>query len=152
MSHERPPLVSFSNNQERASLFNQQDSDNEDDKDDEVDDYDSYEDMPPRRRGGRRRKVSGGRRRRRRRTGAAKGGHRVVRGRISLKIKGLGIRKVPSSKLIKFIAKSKLISAARKVYAGEIGRKGSRRRRRKKGGARRKSTSTRRRGAAGRFI
>jgi len=141
MSYDRKPLLAFSEDQERANLIDS--------------DFDFS--MPARKRRSkafRRRKRSGRvTRRRRRRVGrkrAIKGGHRVTKGRISIRVKGYGLQKFPAGQLARFVPISKLRTAARKLLAKSGVRKSSGGRRRKSGGRKRGSKKGRRSRKGGR--
>jgi len=126
-SFGRKTIVHYSPNLERATLFDQSPTNDQ---------------MPPRRR---RRGTSSKRRGARK----LKGGHRVNKGRISVRLAGYGLQKLPASQLIRFVSLKNIKTAAKKILSKTGGslrkRAGGRRRKgRKRGVGKRRRRSRRR--------
>ena len=125
-------LLKFSNNCERASLFDEND-DKEEEEEGEEGENGQVNSMAAKRRSGRKRASAG----RRKGPKVAKG-VKFSNGRIALKLAGFGLQKLGAVELVRYIPLSKLKAAARKVLrakgAGVIKKK------RRKGSRRRKTT------------
>jgi len=123
MNFGGPPLLSFSETQERASILNYS----------EDEDY-SDSSMPPGRRRRRTRStVAKGRRRR-----VARGKVRVVKGRVRVHVPGYkGNQSFSSASIVSQLSKATVKAAARKLVQRTGVKKQSRRRRRRRVGVRR---------------
>jgi len=122
-SFGRKPILHYSENQERAILFDNEPKDS----------------MPARRR----RRSS---RKSKRRVGSSrklKGGHRINKGRISVRLSGFGLQKLPASQLIRFVPLKCIKTAAKRILgkSGGVGRVRKIRRggRKKRGSRKRRS-------------
>ena len=124
-------LLKFSNNCERASLFDE--NDDKEGEEEEEGENGQVNSMAAKRRSGRKRASAG----RRKGPKVAKG-VKFSNGRIALKLAGFGLQKLGAVELVRYIPLSKLKAAARKVLrakgAGVIKKK------RRKGSRRRKTT------------
>src|SRR6266404_6509327 len=99
MSNVKKPLLSYSEHLERAEVF---------------DIHNENKQMPAKRRT-KRAKSSGRKSRGRKRL--LKGGHKLIHGKIKLKLKGYGTQTVNACQLVRFVPLSKLKTAARKVLS-----------------------------------
>ena len=106
-SVEEQPLLRYSTDCERASFL-----------DDDSDDSDNS--MPRKKRaGGKRRGRKRTRKVKRRRSVKGAKGVRLVKGKVSIKLAGLGVRKLGASQLVKYISLAKLKTAAKKFLSSQ---------------------------------
>ena len=97
------PLLRYSADCERASFL-----------DDESDNSDNS--MPRKKRGGGKRR---GKKVKRRRSVKGAKGVKLSKGKVSIKLAGLGVRKLGASQLVKYISLSRLKTAAKKFLSSQ---------------------------------
>jgi hypothetical protein len=103
-SGQEEPLLKYSADCERASFLDDDSDQNENS-------------MPKKRRGVKRRK--GKRRVKRAKTVKGAKGVRLSKGKVSIRLAGLGVKKLGASQLVKFISLSKLKTAAKKFLSSQ---------------------------------
>ena len=115
------PLLRYSTDCERASFL-------DDDSDQ------SNNSMPRRKRSGSKRRVKKRTKRRGRRK-SVKGakGVRLIKGKVSIRLAGLGVKKLGAAQLVKYIPLAKLKTAAKKFLSSQgVGQSGPKKRRKRK--------------------
>ena len=107
-SGEEQPLLRYSADCERASFL-----------DDDSNDSDNS--MPRKKRAGGKRRKRTKKVKRRRRARSVKGakGVRLSKGKVSIRLAGLGVKKLGASQLVKYISLSKLKTAAKKFLSSQ---------------------------------